>query len=99
MNKETMMEMLVDLLYVNDASDKMINGTISLADENPEIRSLSAQMCRIKDVIRQLVISLKDPEEMIPDPGWFYNALSRDMEPEEKILLLLEGPKTQEEDD
>ena len=91
MNRNTMMELLEELLSVNDAADQMICRTDSMADEDPEIRLLSAQLCRIKDVIMKMSIALKGTEENPFDYGWFYNALSRNMDPRTKAILLLKG--------
>lgn len=97
MNRNTMMELLEDLLSVNDAADHMINKTGCMVDEDPEIRLLSAQLCRIKDVIMKLTIAINGSEVNSFDHGWFYNALAKDMGPEAKAILLLEGREMRKE--
>ena len=92
-----MMELLEELLSVNEAADQMTGKTFNMADEDPEIRLLSAQLCRIKDVIMKLTIAINGPEVNSFDHGWFYNTLSRDMEPEAKAILLLEGREMRKE--
>ena len=93
MNRNTMIELLEELLSVNDAADQITGKTFNMADEDPEILPLSAQLCRIKDVIMKLTMALNGSEVNSFDHGWFYNTLSRDMEPGAKAILLLEGSR------